>query len=381
VTHSASRFDVVQVTRVTSAGVRRHVVDVLLGLHELGVRQALIYSPGGADQAFWDASKRLEALGIPAFAVEMKREIDLRADVRAGREILAILGRLRPKIVHLHSSKAGGIGRLALLGRPGPRVVYTPNASAASLGRKYIYAERLLGRMRTDRLVAVSASEREEIAGLGYVRSDRLARIDNGVELREVRAGALAEPEVPLPDGPLVVASGRLSPQKDPEFLVQVAKRLAPEFPDLRFVWIGEGELRPEVERGLAVAGLAERWTITGWLTNPFPILARASVFALPSRYEGLPYALLEAMTLGRPVVATNVTGTRDAVLNGVTGYLTPPGDVGAFAQAVARIVRDPAHAAALGAAAANRAEHFSRQRMTAELLQLYRELGLPAGA
>jgi glycosyltransferase involved in cell wall biosynthesis len=236
--------------------------------------------------------------------------------------------------------------------------------------------ERALGRFRTDRLVAVSASEREELERLRYVSPERLVQVDCGIDGAEVRRAASLPPAVPLPAAPLVVAAGRLNAQKDPLFLVRVARELAPEVPELRFLWIGDGDLRPAVEAAVRDAGLAGRWTITGWLANPFPLIAGATVFALSSRYESFGYVTLEAMALGRPVVSTHITGSRDLVVPGESGHLVPLDDVRGFADAVARVVRDPGHAAALGRAAAARAEHFSKRRMAEEMLAVYRSVG-----
>lgn len=368
---------VLHVTKPTAAGVRRHVIDLVTGLHGLGVRQGLVYSPEGADAAFWQGLERLHDMGVASFAVPMKREVDPAGDVRAGRELGRILRRLRPRVLHLHSSKAGGLGRLVALAFPRVRVVYSPHASAANLAPLYGRLERFLGHVRTDRLVAVSASERDELAALRYVPEGKLVRVDAGIDAAEVRAGAAEPPPVPLPGGRLVVAAGRMNEQKNPGLLVEVSRAVLPRLPDVHVVWIGDGEHRDEVERTLLDAGIRDRWTLTGWVANPFPLIGRAAVFALPSRYESFGYVTLEAMVLGRPVVSTAVAGSRDLVAEGETGYLVPPGDPGAFADALARVLGDPAHAEALGRAAAERARRFSRERMAAELLEVYRGLGL----
>jgi len=113
--------------------------------------------------------------------------------------------------------------------------------------------------------------------------------------------------------------------QKDPCFMVEVSRRLLEGQPNLSFVWVGDGELRPHVYRALCIAGVANRWSITGWVDNPYPLLRHADVFALPSAYESFGYTTLEAMILGIPVVATDVAGSRDLVDHGVTGYLVGP--------------------------------------------------------
>ncbi|HEX7979967.1 MAG TPA: glycosyltransferase, partial [Gemmatimonadaceae bacterium] len=374
-----NRPDVVHVTRSTNAGVRRHLVDLMLGLHDLGVRQSLVYAPDDADQGFWDGLARMQALGISAYSISMPRRLSARHDFAAARELRRLLRILRPRVLHLHSSKAGGIGRLASLGIAGLPVVYSPHASAAHLGRVYADIERVLGRLHTDRLVAVSTSERSELARLAFVAPQRLVAVECGIEPEEVRRAAAAPSPLALPDRPLVAAVGRLSEQKNPLLLVRAAESIARQIPDAHFVWIGDGDLRPEVDRAIAKAGLQERWTITGWLANPYPILSRANVFVLPSRYESFGYVTLEAMVLGRPVIASNVAGSRDLVVNGETGLLVREGDVDALADAVTEVLRDPSKAARLGTAGSARSSLFSREHMSRRMLDVYRQVGGPS--
>lgn len=369
-------LDVVHVTQALKTGLRRYIVDLVTGLDARGLRQALVYSPHVADPATPDAVAALRALGVATFELPMARSVEPLRDALSAARLWALLRRMAPAVLHLHSSKAGGVGRLAASALGGALgVVYTPHASAANLGRRYVAIERALGSLRTDRLVAVSASEHAELAALRVVRPAKLVRVDTGIPTDEiVRAAREPRPPGLPPRGALVVAAGRMATQKNPLLLVRVSARLARAHPALHFVWAGDGELQGEVERDIAAAGLQDRWTLTGPLANPYPLLAAASVVALPSLYEGLPLVLLEAMALGRPVVATDVTGSRDAVISGVTGELVAPADEAGFAAAIARVTSDPALAARYGAAAARRAgTHFTRERMAAEMLEVYR--------
>ncbi|MBC7673817.1 MAG: glycosyltransferase family 4 protein, partial [Polaromonas sp.] len=112
-----------------------------------------------------------------------------------------------------------------------------------------------------------------------------------------------------------------------------------------------------------------------GWVSNPFPFMYGATVCALPSRYESFGYTTLEAMVLGKPVVATAVAGSRDLIVPGETGELTPPGNRTDFTEALVQVLTDPGRAARLGSAAAVRARMFSRERMATEMLAVYRSL------
>ena len=371
-----NRPDVLHFTRSTFAGVRRHVVDLILGLRELGVRQSLVFAPDDADQGFWDGLAQMEALGISTHSVSIPRQLSPAKDFAAGRELRRLIRHLRPRMLHLHSSKAGGIGRLAALGIAHLPVVYSPHASAAHLGRVYADLERLLGRLRTDRVVAVSRSERRELARLGYVSPQKLVDVECGIEAEQVRRAAAESLPLTLSGGPLVVAVGRLSEQKNPLLLVRAAASVARRVPEAHFVWVGDGELRGEVEQAIATVGLQDRWTITGWLANPYSILARAAVFVLPSRYESFGYVTLEAMVLGRPVIASDVAGSRDLVVDGETGRLVPEGDTEALADAMTEVLRSPSEAIRLGAAGSDRSAIFSRDRMARSMLDVYQQVG-----
>jgi glycosyltransferase involved in cell wall biosynthesis len=130
-----------------------------------------------------------------------------------------------------------------------------------------------------------------------------------------------------------------------------------------------------EVER----LGVDKAWTITGWLDNPLPAIAGGSVFALPSRYESFGYVTLEAMCLGRAIVATDVPGSRDLVVNEQTGILVSDASPSSFAAALERLLRSDALREALGAAARERAMGFTRTEMANRTAEIYQMLAGPA--
>ena len=368
-------IDVVHVTRPTSGGVRRHVVDLITGLVTKGLKQALVYSLADADETFIEALPRMHAMGVETIHAEMAREINPLADLRAAVVLARIMRRLSPRVMHLHASKAGGVGRLAAVAMPNVRVVYSPHASGANISRVYALAELALARLGVDRIVAVSASERQELSELRLVPEGKLVQVDCGIDQAELMILAQKVPAMAVPEEPLVVAVGRLAEQKNPLFLVDCAADVVARVPGARFVWVGDGELRDAVDARVAQLSLGDRWTTTGWMSNPFPFIQGATVCALPSRYESFGYTTLEAMVLGKPVVATNVSGSRDVIISGQTGELTPPGNRAAFTEALVRVLTDPPYAARLGSAAVLRARMFSRERMATEMLAMYRGL------
>ncbi len=360
---------VLHVTEASLGGLRRHLDDVMRGLHNLGVQQSLVYSPARADSGMRALVTWCRAEGIETCELAMPRSIRPIDDARAALALRRTIRQLAPTVLHLHSSKAGGVGRLAALGLRGLRVVYTPNGLATHLSQAFGFVERVLGHLRTDRLVAVSESEYREIAALGIVPRRNLTRIDSGISLDDTRK--MAGPPSAPPE-PTVLFVGRLTNQKDPLFAADASARVLTAVPTARFVWVGDGELRPEFTARLATLGITHRWTLVGWVDNPFPFVAASSVCALASRYESFGYVTLEAMALGKPMVATRVAGSSDLVESGETGFLVPLGDVVGFAEALTCLLSDSDMRDRMGTAALARAQSFTLERMARETLAMY---------
>jgi glycosyltransferase involved in cell wall biosynthesis len=159
------------------------------------------------------------------------------------------------------------------------------------------------------------------------------------------------------PSAPIAVSIGRHVPEKGYRHLVDGAARLERTKPDVHWILVGDGELRGELEAQAQRLGLVSHVHFTGWRDDVAEMLALADVFVLPSESEGFGRVLVEAMAMGRPVVATNVGGIPDIVLDGETGLLVEPANAAALADAVRALVDEPARAARLGAAGRVRAE------------------------
>jgi glycosyltransferase involved in cell wall biosynthesis len=189
----------------------------------------------------------------------------------------------------------------------------------------------------------------------------------------------------------VVLAVGHLSEVKGYPVFLEAAARLAPRLGDVAFVALG-GETttpgyRAVLEARAAALGVAARVHFLGWRSDVARVMGAADVVVLPSLAEGLPLAVLEAMACGRPVVASAVGGVPEAVVDGRTGLLVPPGDAGALAEAIQRVLEDPAAGRRMGAEGRRRLEaHFSLDRVLGEVHALYddvlrvRRLTRPAG-
>ena len=202
---------------------------------------------------------------------------------------------------------------------------------------------------RADRIVAVSAGVADDLSAVSAVPRHRIATIHNPLPVEEIRRRSREPSGLPwLGDDPVpvVLAAGRLVPDKDFEGLIEAFRILAERDPAPRLVILGEGPLRGRLEDRVAHAGLGERVALPGHVANPYAAMARARVFALSSRLEGLPGVLLEALACGCPVVSTDCqSGPREILEGGRFGTLVPPGDAEALARALERVLSAPSTA------------------------------------
>ncbi len=326
------------VTRAGIGGAARHVLDVVGGLagrHEITVLASPLERPG-----FLEEISRAGARAVP---LPLPRAPSPAADLRALAAVRALLARRPPDVIHAHTAKAGALARLAARGVP---VVYSPHGfyhhyphapRGARLAART--AERLLA-PRTALLALAAAWEREAAAGAGLAPPGGTVVIPNGVATNPL-------PERPLPGPePVVLMVGRLAPPKDPlAFLAAAARSAGPG----RWVLAGDGPLLGRCRR--AAPSRAE---VRGRVADPGRLLAGAAVAVLATRFEAAPYFLLEAMAAARPVVAADLPATREML--GDAGVLVPPGDPGALAAAVDRLLMDPGARAELGARGRQRA-------------------------
>lgn len=383
---------VLHVLEATTGGTRQHVADILTHLDRTAFAPALLCSLR-RDPAFAADVDRFRRLGIPVHVIPMRREISPWADVGAWRRIAALLRATPFDIVHTHSSKAGFLGRTAARAAGVPAVVHTshvfPFLMEVPAPLKWIYAalERRAAAC-TDRLLCVCEHERQAALRARIGPPAGLTVIPNGIDPDEVRTAAARADlealrrELAFPAGaPLIVAVGRLTAQKDMAGLVRAAPAILDRHPRAGFALIGDGEQRPALERLIRSLGLRDRFRLPGQRDDAPAWLALADVVTIPSRWEGLPYSLLEAMALGKPVAATAVGGIPEVVIPGETGILVPSRMPDRLAAAVLDLLADPALRSRMGREGRQRvASGFTRQAMIARLEGVYRDLHERAG-
>ena len=278
-------------------------------------------------------------------------------DRRALADHVRAVRAFRPDILHANQAWpwACAYGEVAALLTPGVRVVAVDNlAISAALPRPRVLARRAIARRLH---VHVAVGERaarliETIVGLPF---GSVGSVPNGVPSRQ------PDPAPALAPAPVIGSLGRLTEQKGYDLLV----RALPELPEATLVLVGDGPERAPLEALASGLGVAERLRITGWVAEAPRYLPTFDIFALPSRWEGMPLGILEAMHAGLPVLAVDVGSVADAVSDGDTGYLVPRDDLAAIQDRLGRLVADPALRLRMGA----RGRVAAREQFTDDIM------------
>ncbi len=398
-----ARIRLLQVLEANVGGARKHVHQLVGGLDRARFEVRLACSLERDPAAASDLAS-LRAAGIRAVPVRMRRRPAPLADLAALWSLTRLMRSGQFDIVHTHASKAGFLGRWAAR-RTGVRaVVHTPHTFPferrdTCLAPLYRVLERTASRWCC-RIVLVSASQRAIAERAGVGTPEQLAVVPNGIRLP---AGDPAETRrryrsaLGLGDSDLAVGFvGRISPQKDVQAFLAAAAALCRDVRGLRLFLAGGAEslrylraLRPAISpdawavaTGAGPAGARVCWSaelpveVLGHRQDAADLVAAFDVVLLPSRYEGLPYSLLEAMAQRVAVVASDVTGNRDVLEHGRTGLLAPAGDVEGLVAAARELLADPPLREAMGHAARERvASEFTEEEFLRRMTQLYEEV------
>ncbi|MEZ5739747.1 MAG: glycosyltransferase family 4 protein [Burkholderiaceae bacterium] len=355
-------------TNADLAGAPIHVRDLALQLQRSAPRLSLHVVFGEAGPI----EQALRQAGIGTEIVpQIRSQISPLRDIAAIRALLRIVRRERIDLLHAHSSKAGFVARIAgaLLGKP---VIFTVHGWGFGAGRQALQGRIITGMEKavmrfTARFLIVSRADAAAGEATLGLKAGQYQVVENGV------------PDVPLRAAPgtadafLMVA--RVSHAKHHEMALRAFAGLPG---DTRLLLAG-GQTDDSAFRGQVrewAGGAAERVELLGARSDIPALLARAGVFVLCSRFEGMPLSIIEAMRAGLPVIATAVGGVPEVVVDEQTGLLVPPGDTAALSAAMARLASDPALRERLGQAGRARYEQrFSLAGMCDKVLSAYAEV------
>jgi len=319
----------------TNGGAQEHVFGLLTRIDAARYEVHVISLSSGS------AVRKLQRHGIPVTV------IDDPDDAIATGAVAALLGDLRPEVIHNHMYRAELVGTRAAIalgeiGRPRPFVVSTVHSSRVR--SEDDRAELRILTPRMDRLIAVSRSIVDKLHHEGRDTAP-IQLIHNGVDLQRYDhqgpCCTLRE-EYGLPaEGPIVGVVARLEPEKGHPTLLEAWPLVLAAVPDATLLVVGEGSRREALEAMSHELGIAGRVVFTGRRDDVPAVTAALDVAVLPSYREALGLTILEAMALSRPVVASNVGGIPEMIEDGVTGLLVPPRDAESLATAIVRLLRD----------------------------------------
>ena len=281
------------------------------------------------------------------------REVRPLQDTMAFLKLWRLFRRERPQIVHTHTAKAGILGRWAARLAGVPLIFHTAHGfgfndfQQSAVRSFYVSLEKLTAKITT-KLFLVSYANADKAEKYGMVRRGDwiLARDSIAVdEFMQPRPRRRKLREWGIPEDKVIVGMvACLKPQKSPEDFIEVAARVLAKSDRAHFVMAGDGELRPSVEERIRRHNIGQHVTLVGWQSEKeMPEVYRnLDVVVLTSLWEGLPCVFSEAMACELPIVATNVDGAREAIVDGDNGYLHQPHDVQAIAESVLRLITNP---------------------------------------
>jgi glycosyltransferase involved in cell wall biosynthesis len=326
------------------------------------VEVVVVYIRDVRDHEFRIADKA-RSFGLTFYELEERGKLDLRV-LRALRDIVV---RHDINLIHAHDYKTDLFAYLLRqwLGRRRFTLLSTAHAWVMLGVRGTLYRRLDLWLMRRfDHLIAVSHATRNEMVAAG-VPPHLISVIHNAIDTEEWAPRSIRptlREELGIPQDSLVLGYvGRIMPEKDLDTWLRAAAVVGRQYPETRFVLVGEGRdtsTLGQLQRLATDLGIAERVYFPGYRARLLPVYAAFDLFVLTSRREGLPNSVLEAMAMGVPVVTTDVAGTKELVLHEQTGYILPQGDVTGLAQAIATLAGNAQLRQAMGLAGRQRVEH-----------------------
>jgi glycosyltransferase involved in cell wall biosynthesis len=370
------------IARLNIGGPAIHVALLTAQLNEGDFESLLVAGSVGDEEG--DMSYYAAERGVaPLIIADLGRELNPIRDIRTMWKLYKLLRHEQPDVVHTHTAKAGFVGRWAAKFAGVPVIVHTFHGHVFQgyfgrlKTRVFITLEQLTSRI-TDSILTLTQSLRRELA-LTYrvARTEKITVLPLGLDLAPFAAaprktGAFREQfGIPL-DAPLVGIAGRMVPVKNHALFLEAAAQVRAKRPEVRFVMIGDGELRDDLERQIDNLGLRGFVKITGWLNDMASAYADMDVFALSSVNEGTPVTVIEALSAGCPVVATHVGGLPDLLEGGRFGTLVSSGNAHAFAQAILDALENPPDTSTAQAAMLNQ---YGIDRLVSDLSALYKGL------
>ena len=342
------------IARLNIGGPAIHTILLSHELDRMGYQTILVKGLEG--QAEGNMMEFAESKGVkPVVIPELGREIGFKNDLIAFYKIYKLIKKEKPDIVHTHTAKAGTLGRIAAWIARTPVIIHTFHGHVLTgyfgrlKSRVFIQIEKMLACIST-RLVTLSDELKRELIDMGVGEEKKFEVIPLGLELKTFlenkNCKGKFKKELGLSEDTILIAIvGRLVPIKGHKYFLETAKMIRTQNPEprqIKFVIVGDGELREELEAYAEELGIINNVIFTGFRKDLPELYSAIDILVLTSVNEGTPVSIIEAMASGKPVVSTNVGGVPSLVKDGITGFLVRYGDVKALSEAVLKLVEDP---------------------------------------
>lgn len=375
------------ITRLIIGGAQENTLLTVEDQHHLfGDRVTLIAGPGAGPEGSLEQRARDGGIDLRTIAAS-QRAIHPWHDWRTYRELVQLLRVIKPDLLHTHSSKAGIIGRAAAEKLQMP-CVHTIHGAAFHFGQNplafhtYKALERWAGR-RTDKFISVCDAMTDQYLAAGIASRDKYVTVYSGFDvdpfLVPPRPPEQVRQELGLEPQHVVIGKiARLFPLKGHEYLVQAARSVVDNCPDVRFLLVGDGTLRQSLETELQARGLRQHFVFAGLVPpGKVPELIHAmDIVAHTSVWEGLARVLPQGLIAGKPVVSYDIDGANEVVIPGETGCLVPARAIDALSAALIDLAISPDKRHRLGQAGKKRfADQFRHQTMTKRIREVYQSV------
>lgn len=341
---------------------------------------------GKKDAPVGELAKRLRGAGVRVLIVpSLTRDVSLKDDLRAYVEIAYIIKKEHPNIIHVNSSKAGGISALSARLARGIRIIFTVHGlphqeQRARLARALFWLASYATVLLSSKTIALSKRQLLATPAL-FIRKQRLVCIPNGISTYEplsraqARAIMIAQKSALAQYNRWIVSTGELTANKGIDVLINAFEQIYNTTPDVALVLFNDGEEKETLLKQARDIGISERIFFLGFTENARELLCAADIFILPSRKEGLPFALLEAGMAKCPIIATTVGSIPELISTNKNGILVAPDDASELSVAIYGLLNNRQHAINLSKIFSKQVrENFSSQKMIDRTLALYFE-------
>ncbi len=335
------------ITNLALGGAQKNALYTAANLDSCKYEKYFISAPWGG---LYDQLNQDKAINF-YFLKCLKRSISPLKDIQAFFSIIRFIKQNKISIVHTHSSKAGILGRWAAKFAKVPIIIHTVHGwsfheyMSKPIKALYVFLERWTAGITT-KFIAVSENDIKKGLNNKIGKAKQYELIRYGIEInRFEQIPAQHNSQAVLTVGMIAC----LKPQKNPIDFIRAAEIIAKTNKNVRFICIGGGKLRKNLEKEIMLRSLNKQVKLLGWRKDISQLIRQMDIVVLTSLWEGLPIALLEAMAAAKPIVAYDTDGIREAVKNGISGFLCPKKDIHALAEAIKKLLDEPALTKSMG--------------------------------